>query len=884
MTIEVTEIRNIPTTNSSLQDLYVPTQGIAGGTNSTGKMLLNVPTTDRYADSNNGSDTAGDGTYFNPWATITYSLSQITDASITKIYALNCFGEFNETTLSLKSYINLFGNFSILNLSGNITLDSSWVSDGGAAQISDFAEIQIGGVSIDLSSKGHAAIYFNNMYILSTQTWSFTGTQESFVSLIDIYTQDNMTPININFTNIKSEIVSSLVNSWVYTNSLANNVITTDLHNTHFLGNISVTASNSTAGIGVIQTGGITMARALNAVSGNGTVEWFVSGEFDDGQTTLNGTGATIITTGLSQDPIFQNGATYEENVILITDSHFIKYTPTPINYVPIDASVQGQIIGIDNSLGALNSIGSTQLYKYVDSFAGSDTSGNGSIKVPWQTITHALSSITDASSSKVYNLNCTGIFNEASLNLKGYININGNNSILNLLGNIGIDSSWAANQISFVSNFSQVNFAISGAGVSVDFTSLGSSALYFSNINVSSASQTWTFSGTQSSFFGLNSIYTQNSVMPINLVVNSSKASVVNSLNQNFTCTNTISNNNLTIELKSTDILGTIQVTSNAGGSANITVVQEGGITNTRQLTSTAGVVEWVASGEFDDGQTTFSGVSAFLVTDGLRQEPIYTNGATYANNLILNRESHFLKYLPTPVNYTPVDSSVQGQIQGIDTKLGSITSGSLTYLGLWNANTNSPTITSSSGAAGNFYIVGTSGATTINGNSTWYQNDWIYFTGTVWERINLTTFNILIATLINTNNINAQTPASVMSVGSNLTAALAIGSNNSGQETNFISPVIRFQGIANSGTILVANGITYGPLSAPTTNGQVLAANLSDAQQMQWSNPGSFNIAAPSMNTSQRNTINQIGTIIYNTDNNQLEALNNSAWVIIG
>lgn len=57
--------------------------------------------------------------------------------------------------------------------------------------------------------------------------------------------------------------------------------------------------------------------------------------------------------------------------------------------------------------------------------------------------------------------------------------------------------------------------------------------------------------------------------------------------------------------------------------------------------------------------------------------------------------------------------------------------------YSGAWNATTNTPTITSSSGTNGQFYIVSVAGSTTIDGVSSWAANDQIRFNGTVWEKI---------------------------------------------------------------------------------------------------------------------------------------------------
>lgn len=57
--------------------------------------------------------------------------------------------------------------------------------------------------------------------------------------------------------------------------------------------------------------------------------------------------------------------------------------------------------------------------------------------------------------------------------------------------------------------------------------------------------------------------------------------------------------------------------------------------------------------------------------------------------------------------------------------------------FLGTWDANTNTPTITSSVGNQGDFYVVTVAGTTTIDGINTWSVGDEIAFNGSVWERI---------------------------------------------------------------------------------------------------------------------------------------------------
>lgn len=61
----------------------------------------------------------------------------------------------------------------------------------------------------------------------------------------------------------------------------------------------------------------------------------------------------------------------------------------------------------------------------------------------------------------------------------------------------------------------------------------------------------------------------------------------------------------------------------------------------------------------------------------------------------------------------------------------------GGLNYLGTWDANANSPAITSGVGSAGDYYIVGTPGTTNIDGISSWDIGDWIIFGGTAWQKI---------------------------------------------------------------------------------------------------------------------------------------------------
>ena len=62
----------------------------------------------------------------------------------------------------------------------------------------------------------------------------------------------------------------------------------------------------------------------------------------------------------------------------------------------------------------------------------------------------------------------------------------------------------------------------------------------------------------------------------------------------------------------------------------------------------------------------------------------------------------------------------------------------GSLTYKGLWNAATNTPTLASGVGTTGDYYVVSVPGTTTLDGISSWAAGDWAIFNGSVWEKYN--------------------------------------------------------------------------------------------------------------------------------------------------
>jgi len=79
----------------------------------------------------------------------------------------------------------------------------------------------------------------------------------------------------------------------------------------------------------------------------------------------------------------------------------------------------------------------------------------------------------------------------------------------------------------------------------------------------------------------------------------------------------------------------------------------------------------------------------------------------------------------------------------QSIKAYVDTQTTGVLTYQGTWNADTNSPTLSSGSGTPGYYYIVSVAGSTNLDGITDWAVGDWAVFSDQAtdaWQKIDNT------------------------------------------------------------------------------------------------------------------------------------------------
>jgi hypothetical protein len=126
----------------------------------------------------------------------------------------------------------------------------------------------------------------------------------------------------------------------------------------------------------------------------------------------------------------------------------------------------------------------------------------------------------------------------------------------------------------------------------------------------------------------------------------------------------------------------------------------------------------------------------------------------------------------------------------------------GALNYKGTWDANANSPALTSSVGTKGDYYVVGTAGATNLNGITNWGIGDWAAFNGSVWQRVEGGA---------NLNGVDLSVSGTTTLSGLTASTALALDASN-----NVVS-------VANTGTgsnVLATAPTLVGDVSLSTGN----------------------------------------------------------------
>jgi hypothetical protein len=136
-----------------------------------------------------------------------------------------------------------------------------------------------------------------------------------------------------------------------------------------------------------------------------------------------------------------------------------------------------------------------------------------------------------------------------------------------------------------------------------------------------------------------------------------------------------------------------------------------------------------------------------------------------------------------------------LQNQINGLI--------GSTIYQGTWNASTNVPTLASSTGTKGWYYIVSVSGSTNLNGITDWKLGDWAIYDGTSWQKVDNTD---------SVSSVNGQTGAVSLTTD-----------NISEGATNLYYTDVRARASNSFAAGSGAYNSTTGVITIPTNNNQI-------------------------------------------------------------
>jgi hypothetical protein len=156
----------------------------------------------------------------------------------------------------------------------------------------------------------------------------------------------------------------------------------------------------------------------------------------------------------------------------------------------------------------------------------------------------------------------------------------------------------------------------------------------------------------------------------------------------------------------------------------------------------------------------------------------------------------------------------------------------GALSYQGTWNASTNTPTLTSSVGTKGYYYVVSVAGSTDLNGITDWQIGDWAVYNGSVWQKVdNSDAGGDVVGPASATDNAIARFDTttgkllqnSVVTIGD---TGAATGFTTLSASTSVTTPIVQ---AANSGGLALKNSGGTTQMSVGAGGGDNMSINVS-------------------------------------------------------
>jgi hypothetical protein len=158
----------------------------------------------------------------------------------------------------------------------------------------------------------------------------------------------------------------------------------------------------------------------------------------------------------------------------------------------------------------------------------------------------------------------------------------------------------------------------------------------------------------------------------------------------------------------------------------------------------------------------------------------------------------------------------------------------GALNFKGTWDANANSPALASSVGTKGDYYVVGTAGATNLNGISNWGVGDLATFNGSVWQRVeggaDLNGVNLSVS---GTSTLSGLTASTALALNA---SKEIVSVTNTGTGSNVLATTPTLVGDVNLSTGNLVIGTSGKGIDFSATPGTGTSELLADYEEGTW------------------------------------------------
>jgi len=206
----------------------------------------------------------------------------------------------------------------------------------------------------------------------------------------------------------------------------------------------------------------------------------------------------------------------------------------------------------------------------------------------------------------------------------------------------------------------------------------------------------------------------------------------------------------------------------------------------------------------------------------------------------------------------------------------------GALNFKGTWDANANSPALASSVGTKGDYYVVGTAGATNLNGVSNWGVGDWATYNGAVWQRVeggaDLNGVNLSVS---GTSTLSALTASTALALNASK-EVVSVTNTGTGNNVLATTPTLVGDVTLSTGNLVVSNGKGI-DFSATPNPGGMTSELFRDYEEGTWT-PTDASGAGLTLTVNGTQFYTRVGRVITVSFNISYPATANVSAAIIG